>query len=62
MVKWIVTFFVLAAISALFGFGLIASMTFGIFRILFYVFLVLAVLSFLFGKRLFSSKDRTRDY
>lgn len=57
MFKWVVAFFVLAIISALFGFGLIANLTFGIAKILFYVFLVLGVLSLIFGKRMFSTRD-----
>jgi len=55
--KWVVAFFVLALISALFGFGLIANLTFGIARILFYVFLVAGVLSLIFGRRMFSGRD-----
>ncbi|HOQ75359.1 MAG TPA: DUF1328 domain-containing protein [Thermoclostridium sp.] len=57
MFKWVVAFFVLALISALFGFGLIANLTFGIARILFYVFLVAGVLSLIFGRRMFSGRD-----
>ncbi|NLW01662.1 MAG: DUF1328 domain-containing protein [Clostridiaceae bacterium] len=57
MFKWVVAFFVLALISALFGFGLIANLTFGIARILFYVFLVAGVLSLIFGSRMFGGKD-----
>ncbi len=57
MFKWVVAFFVLAIISALFGFGLIANLTFGVAKILFYVFLVLGVLSLIFGSRMFSTRD-----
>ena len=57
MFKWVVAFFVLALISALFGFGLIANLTFGIARILFYVFLVAGVLSLIFGSRMFNGRD-----
>ncbi|HOL84713.1 MAG TPA: DUF1328 domain-containing protein [Thermoclostridium caenicola] len=57
MFKWVVAFFVLAIISALFGLGLIANLTFGIAKILFYVFLVLGVLSLIFGNRMFSTRD-----
>ena len=57
MFKWVVAFFVLAIISALFGFGLIANLTFGIARILFYVFLVAGVLSLIFGSRIFGERD-----
>lgn len=52
MIKWAVTFLVLAIIAGVFGFGLIANLTFGIAKILFYVFLVFFVLSLIFGKRI----------
>lgn len=57
MFKWMVAFFVLAIISALFGFGLIANLTFGIAKVLFYVFLVLGVLSLIFGRRMTGTRD-----
>lgn len=66
MIKWMVTFFVLAIISALLGFGLIANVAFAAARVLFYVFLGLAILSLIFGRRLFGRDEddavRTRDY
>lgn len=64
MIKWMVTFFVLAIVSALFGFGLIANLAFGAARILFYVFLALAVVSLIFGRKMFGSREeeRTRQY
>lgn len=40
-------FFVIALIAALFGFGGIAAGAVGIAKILFYVFLVMALVSFL---------------
>ena len=49
MLHYAVVFFVIALIAALFGFGGIASSAVGIAKILFNVFAVLAVLSFLFG-------------
>jgi uncharacterized membrane protein YtjA (UPF0391 family) len=42
-------FVVIALIAALFGFGLIANMSFDIAKILFFIFLVLAVLSIVAG-------------
>lgn len=57
MIKWMITFLVLAVISALFGFGLIANLTFAAAKILFYVFIVLAVLSLLLGRRIFGRRD-----
>lgn len=41
MLGWAVTFFVIALVAALFGFGGIASASAGIAQILFFVFLVL---------------------
>lgn len=51
MLHYAVVFLVVALIAAVFGFGLIASTAAGIAKILFVVFLILAVLSFVFGKR-----------
>jgi len=49
MLHYAVVFFVIALIAALFGFGGIAASAVGIAKILFVVFAVLAVASFLFG-------------
>ena len=49
MLHYAVVFFVIALIAALFGFGGIASSAVGIGKVLFLVFAVLAVASFLFG-------------
>lgn len=49
MLHYAVVFFVIALIAALFGFGGIAAGAVGIAKILFFVFLVLAIASFLFG-------------
>jgi uncharacterized membrane protein YtjA (UPF0391 family) len=49
MLHYAIVFFVIALIAALFGFGGIAASAVGIGKILFFVFAVLAVLSFLFG-------------
>ena len=50
MLNWAVTFFVVAIIAALLGFTSIAGSAIEIAKILFFVFLVLAVLSFIFGR------------
>lgn len=47
MLGWAVTFFVLAIIAALLGFGGIAGATAGLAQILFWIFLALLVLSFI---------------
>jgi uncharacterized membrane protein YtjA (UPF0391 family) len=49
MLHYAVVFFVIALIAALFGFGGIAAGAVGIAKVLFFVFIVLAVASFLFG-------------
>jgi uncharacterized membrane protein YtjA (UPF0391 family) len=49
MLHYAVVFFVIALLAALFGFGGIASSAVGIAQILFVIFIVLAVASFLFG-------------
>ena len=49
LLHYAVVFLVIALIAALFGFGVIASSAVGIAKILFFVFVILAVLSFLFG-------------
>jgi uncharacterized membrane protein YtjA (UPF0391 family) len=51
MLRWAVTFFVIAIIAAVFGFTSIAGSAIEIAKILFFVFLVLAVVSFIFGRR-----------
>ncbi|MEO8297571.1 MAG: DUF1328 domain-containing protein [Burkholderiales bacterium] len=49
MLHYAVVFFVIALIAALFGFGGIAAGAVGIGKILFFVFVVLAVASFLWS-------------
>ncbi len=49
MLHYAVVFFVIALIAAVFGFGGIAASAVGIGQILFIVFAVLAVATFLFG-------------
>ena len=51
MLGWTLTFLIMAGLAALFGFGVIASTFASIAKILFYVFLVLFVLSLIFGRR-----------
>jgi uncharacterized membrane protein YtjA (UPF0391 family) len=49
MLNWALTFFIFSLIAALFGFGGIAATTAGIAQVLFYIFLVLLVVSLLRG-------------
>jgi uncharacterized membrane protein YtjA (UPF0391 family) len=51
MLNWAVTFFVIAIIAAVLGFTNIAGSAIDIAKILFFVFLVLAVVSFIFGRK-----------
>ena len=57
MIKWAITFLVLALLAGLFGFGLIANLSFGIAKILFYIFIALFVISLIFGER--TTRSRT---
>ena len=49
MLRLAILFLVIALIAALFGFGLVGDMAFAAAKILFFVFIVLAILSFLGG-------------
>lgn len=51
MLYWAAVFFVIALLAAIFGFGGIAASAAGVAKILFFVFLILALLSFIFGRR-----------
>jgi len=47
MLHYAVVFFIIALIAAVFGFGGIAAGAVGIAKVLFFVFLILAAISFL---------------
>ncbi len=49
MLQCALTFFVLAIIAGVFGFGLIATAAVGIAKVLFFLFLVLFVISLISG-------------
>lgn len=49
MLTWSITFLVIALIAAALGFGGIAGTAAGIAKILFFLFLILFVVSLLFG-------------
>ncbi len=51
MLNWSLTFLVVAIIAAVFGFGGIAAEATGIARILFFLFIILFVISFLTGRK-----------
>lgn len=52
MFKWAIIFFILAMVAGLLGFGIIANLSYGIAKILFFVFIGLFVISLIFGKRI----------
>ena len=52
MLHWAAVFFVIALLAAVFGFGGIAASAVGIAKLLFVVFLVLAVVALIFGRRI----------
>lgn len=45
MLRWVLIFLVVAIIAAVFGFGGVAAQATGIAKILFYIFLILFVVS-----------------
>lgn len=51
MLSWSVTFLIIALIAAALGFGGIAGTAVGIAKILFFVFLVLFIVSLIFGRK-----------
>ncbi len=51
MLTWALTFLVVAIIAAVLGFGVIAGTAASIAKILFFVFLVLFVITLFFGRR-----------
>ena len=49
MIRWVITFLIIALVAGVLGFGVLASAAAGIAKIVFYIFLVLLVISLLFG-------------
>ena len=49
MLSWAAIFFVVAIVAAILGFGGIATSAIGVAKILFFIFLILFVLSLLVG-------------
>ncbi len=49
MLGWAVVFLIIALMAAVFGFGGIAAASAGIAKLLFFIFLVLFVISLIFG-------------
>jgi uncharacterized membrane protein YtjA (UPF0391 family) len=53
---WAVVFLIIAIIAAVFGFGAIAGTAAGIAKILFFIFIVLFVVSLIFGGGVFGRR------
>jgi uncharacterized membrane protein YtjA (UPF0391 family) len=51
MAGWAITFFLIALVAALFGFGGIAGEAAWIGQVLLFIFLILAVVSMIFGRK-----------
>jgi uncharacterized membrane protein YtjA (UPF0391 family) len=51
MLSWAITFLIIALLAGLFGFGLVTGVAYQAAQICFFVFLVLAVISLLTGRR-----------
>jgi uncharacterized membrane protein YtjA (UPF0391 family) len=51
MLYWTAVFFIIALVSAVLGFGGIASGAAGIAKLLFFVFLILGAISIVFNRR-----------
>jgi uncharacterized membrane protein YtjA (UPF0391 family) len=51
MLRLALLFFVVALVAAFFGFGMVAGMAYDIAKIVFFAFIVLAILAFLGGYR-----------
>ena len=55
MLKWAATFLVIALVAAIFGFGFVAGAAAGIAKILFFLFIVVALLMFILGMTVFKA-------
>ena len=52
MLGYAITFLVIALVAGALGFGLVGGMAYGAAKIFFFVFLVLAILSLLSGRKI----------
>jgi uncharacterized membrane protein YtjA (UPF0391 family) len=53
MLKWAAIFLVISIVAAIFGFGGIAEGAASIAKVLFFIFIVLFVLTLIFGAKIF---------
>jgi uncharacterized membrane protein YtjA (UPF0391 family) len=49
MLGWVVTFLIIGLIAAILGFGGIAGASFGIAKLLFFIFMILFLIAIVFG-------------
>lgn len=49
MLRWSVIFLIIAIVAAIFGFGGISESAAGIAKILFYIFIIVFIISLIFG-------------
>jgi uncharacterized membrane protein YtjA (UPF0391 family) len=52
MLGYAITFLIIALVAAALGFGLVGGMAYGAAKICFFVFLILAILSLVSGRRI----------
>lgn len=52
MLSWAISFLVIALLAAVLGFGVLAGTAMEIAKILFFVFIVLFLISFIMGRRI----------
>lgn len=50
MLRWALTFLIIALVAGLFGFGLVGGMAYTAAKICFFVFVILAILSLFTGR------------
>jgi len=53
MLWWALAFFLIALVAGLLGFGFLAGAAATIVKILFFIFLVLLIITLVFGRRVF---------
>ena len=51
MLSWALTFLILALVAFLFGFGIIGATSYMIAKVLFFVFLIMLIISLVRGRR-----------
>lgn len=51
MLRWTITFLIIALIAGFLGFGLIAGASYAIAKVLFFIFIILFLLSLIGGRR-----------